>query len=136
MILKALTKMGATLRARGMIYKAVPHSVLMYNSESWVMTGEMLKLLEGFHLRMSRRTTGMTAKCVTDREWEYTPVVAALEAADLNPIKEYIRRRQVTIAAQVECRPIYELCTKVEQRPVMRRMVRWWDQDVVHECEE
>ena len=41
----------------------------------------------------------------------------ALEIARLWPIKEYIQRRQGTVAAQVVCRPIYELCTGAERIP-------------------
>ena len=69
-------------------------------------------------------------------EWEYPPVVVALEAAGLHPIMEYIRRQQATIAEKVACRPIYELCVEAERRPGTSRRMRWWDQDVVNEPEE
>ena len=59
---------------------------------------------------------GMTENCVADEEWEYPPVVAALEAAVLKPIQEYIQRRRVNTPAQVACHPIYELCTEAEMR--------------------
>ena len=78
------------MRARGMMYKSVSQSVLLYVSESWVVTGAMLKVLEGFHHREVRRITGMTAKRVADGEWEYSLVVAALESAVLHLIQEYI----------------------------------------------
>ena len=35
--------------------------VLLYGSEIWVVTGVMLKVLEGFHHRATRRITGMMA---------------------------------------------------------------------------
>ena len=34
------------MRAQVEIYKAVAHSVILYGSESWVVTREMLKVLE------------------------------------------------------------------------------------------
>ena len=74
----------------------------MYGCEIWVMTGGILKVLEGFHHQAARQITGMTVKIVVDGGWEYPPVVAALEASDLHPIQYYIRRFQVTITAQVE----------------------------------
>ena len=49
MIARVFVKTGATVRSRGMMYKAVAQLVLMYRSESWVVTGDMLKVLEGFH---------------------------------------------------------------------------------------
>ena len=59
MIARVLTNKGATVQARGMMYNAVAHSVLLYGSEIWVVTSEMLKVLEGYHHRASRRITGM-----------------------------------------------------------------------------
>ena len=89
-----------------MLYEAAMHSVLLYGSDSWVVTGAMLKVLEGLHHRLARRITGMMAM---NRDWEWTPADEALETAGLWPIKEYIQRRQNKIAAQVSCRTIYEL---------------------------
>ena len=111
-------------------------TVLMYGIKSWVMKGEMLKIMEGFHHRSARRIARMTMKLVTDGMGEYTPVVAALEAVGLYPVQEYILIRQVLIVAQVACWHIYELCTKAEQRPRKSRMIRWWDQDMVQESNE
>ena len=69
-------------------------------------------------------------------EWEYPPVVEVIEAAVLDPIWEYIRGQQATIAERVACLPIYELCTEAERIPGTNQMVRWWDQDSVNEPEE
>ena len=63
-------------------------------------------------------------------------MVAALEAAVLHPIMEYIRKRQATIAEKVACCPIYELCVEIEWRPgTSWRMILWY-QDVVNEHED
>ena len=62
MVARVLESMGATVRARGAIYKAVAQSVLLYDREMWVVTGEMLKVLTGFHHQAARRITGITAK--------------------------------------------------------------------------
>ena len=58
------------MQARGMMYKAVAQSVLLYESKIWVVMGDMLKVLEGFHHRAARRITGMTATHGTGREQE------------------------------------------------------------------
>ena len=60
------------------------------------------------------------------------PVVALMEAAGLQPIGEYIMRRQATIAEKLACRPIYELCVKAERMSGTIWRVIWWDQDVVN----
>ena len=61
MIVRVLAKTGATVRARGMVYKAVVQSVLLYGTERWVVTEEMLKVFKGFHHWAERRITGMKA---------------------------------------------------------------------------
>ena len=81
-----------------MINKAVDQLVLLYGSESWLVTGEMLKVLEGFHHQEAIWITGKTKTLGAGREWVYPPVVTALEAAGLHPKREYIRKLQATIA--------------------------------------
>ena len=44
-----------------MIFKAVVQMVLLYGSESWVVTYVMLKVLEGFHHWVDRRIAGMSS---------------------------------------------------------------------------
>ena len=70
MLARVLDSIGATMRYRGEMYKTVAHSVLLYGSESWVVTGEMLKVLTGFHHQAERRITGIKAKRGAGREWE------------------------------------------------------------------
>ena len=53
----------------------------------------------------------------------------------LHPIGIYIKRRQMTIAERVECRPVYELCTEADRITGIFRMVYWWDQDAVNDPE-
>ena len=69
MILRVLKKTGAMVQARGMIYKAVEQSVMLYGGDIWVVMGLMLKVLEGFHHRDTREITVITEKGVADREW-------------------------------------------------------------------
>ena len=75
-----------------MIYKAVAQSILLYRIEIWVVTGKMLQILEGFHHREERWIIRMMATHGAGREWEYHPVVAAMDAAGLHPIEDYTRR--------------------------------------------
>ena len=127
---------AATVCDHGMVYKVVAQSVLLYVSESWVVTGEMLKVLEGFCHQATRKITGMMVTRDVGRDWEYPPVLASLESAGLHPTMQYIRRWQSNIAEKVSCRPIYELSVEAERRPGMSRSMIWWDQDLVNEPEE
>ena len=69
MIVRVLTKTGATVQERGTMYKVVAQSVLLYGSERDVVTGEMLKLLEGIHHRVAMQITGMAVTCEAGEEW-------------------------------------------------------------------
>ena len=80
-----------------------------------MVTGAILKVIEGFHHRVARWIAVKTAWSNVDREWECPPVEYALEISGLWPIKDYIQRRQATITAHISCRTIYELCTGLER---------------------
>ena len=109
-IARVLEKMGATVRSYGVMYKAVGQLVLLYNSDSWVVMGAMLKVLEGLHHQVTRHITEMTETRGAVGDCEYPLVLVALEAAGLNSITEYIRRCHATIAENVAFLPIDELC--------------------------
>ena len=80
---KVVSKTGETVRAQGIMYKSVVQSVWLYGSDNWVVTGAMLKLLEGFHHRSERRIMGMTVLRMTSSEWEWPLVAEALETAGI-----------------------------------------------------
>ena len=136
MIARVLVNKGPTVRFRGMMYNVVAQLVLLYGIDIWVVTGEMIKLLEGLHHQAARRIMGRTQKRGAGGEWEYPPLVEAMEAAGLHSIWEYIRSLKTTIVGKVVCRTIYELYSKAQPMPGTRRMVRWWDQDLVNETKE
>ena len=80
------------------MYKTVAQSVILYGSKRWMVTGEMLKVLEGFHNWVVQWIMGLTEKRGAGGEWENPSVVEAMETAGLHPIGVYIRRRHTTIA--------------------------------------
>ena len=47
------------VRARGATNKVVAQSVLLYSINIWVVTGEMLKVLERFHHQAAQRIKGL-----------------------------------------------------------------------------
>ena len=68
--MKVMDKTVETVRSQGMMYKVVSQSVLLYDSERWVVTGKTIKVLEGFHHCAARRIMGMMATRAAGREWE------------------------------------------------------------------
>ena len=44
-------------------------------------------------------------------------------------MRDYVRRRQATIAEYILGHPIFELCMRDESGEVYSWFLRWWDQD-------
>ena len=61
---KLLERDSVPARVAGMYYQAVIASVLLYGSESWVVSPSTLRELEGFHVEAARRLTGMRPRKV------------------------------------------------------------------------
>ena len=61
MFVRVLVTTGSTIRSCVIMYKAVAQSVLLYASESWVVTGAMLKVLKVYHHCVARHIMGMKA---------------------------------------------------------------------------
>jgi hypothetical protein len=81
---RVLVHEGADKRISGMLYKAVAQSVLLYLSETWVITPIMLRRLDGFHKRIARWRTGRAPVHLLDEgHWECPPFGDALEEAGL-----------------------------------------------------
>ena len=70
MVARVPERTGETVRDRGDMYKEAAQLVILYGSESWVVVGEMLKVLTGLHYKAAQRITGMTAKRGAGGEWE------------------------------------------------------------------
>ena len=128
--------MVSMVRSRGAIYKVVAKSLLLYESESWLVTEDILKFLAAFHHHATRRITRMTAKRGSGREWEYPVEVETMDSAGIHPIGVYTKVRKATIAERVACRPVYAMYVGAERIPGTSQMVCWWGQDVVNEPEE
>ena len=76
---------------------AVVQVVLLFGSETWVLTPRLEKSLEGFHHRAVWRMAGMGPKRQCDGTWVYKPIEAALAMVGMEEIGAYIERRQNTI---------------------------------------
>jgi hypothetical protein len=131
-ISRVLTREGADTRVSGMFYKAVVQSVLLYGCETWTVTAQVLKVLEGFHHRVARRLSGKRPYYLPGEDrWVYPPIAEALAGASLYPIARYVSVRQNTLAEQVATRPILALCKETERMSGSSRLTLWWNQDAV-----
>jgi hypothetical protein len=129
-ISRILRREGATPRISAMFNKAVVQTVLLFGSESWVLTPSMLDKLEGFHRQITRRLTGRSPVYLrSEGTWQYQPLGNAMEDAGLYSMTEFITRRRNKLVDYVATRSIYTMCRETEMRGLNRGHQYWWNQD-------
>ena len=114
-------------RVRGYFYKAILQAILLYGSESWVISKYKLNQLRSFHHRVARYITGRHIKKRPDGTYECPPTSETLEMAGLYPLETYIERRRQTVWQAVKNRPILERCRNSTALSTTRRRNTWWD---------
>jgi hypothetical protein len=95
MISRVLTRESASPRISVLFYKATIQTVLLYGSETWVMTGEILQMLTSFHHGIAQRLTGHYPHPVSDTDdddWIYPSINKTLRLAGLFTMEEYLNR--------------------------------------------
>ena len=102
--------------------------VLLYKSETWVLTLCMQRVLGKFHHRVARRLTRQKLRKVQDRGWVYPPLEDAIAEAGLQEVNTYISHHQNTVVQYIATRPIMDLFMAVKRRPGPRVTMRWWEQ--------
>ena len=67
----ALRAENVTPRVCGMFYRATVQAVLLYDSETWVISPASVWMLEGFHVHCTCRMTILMPRKRQDRTWKY-----------------------------------------------------------------
>ena len=75
-----------------LIYLVVVQSVLMYRSETWVLTPRIQKVLVRFHHRVDRRLTWQQPWKGRKRGWLYLTMEDAMTEVGLQEEETYISR--------------------------------------------
>ena len=129
MVEKVVGKTVEPTKAHEMMNKALVHAVILYGREIWVVTDEIMSLLEVFHHSIDRWITGMTVRKGDGGECEWDSVDTALETTGIWPIRDYIRRRKATISEYLVRIQIYIFFTGAEWMKGFSRFLMWWDQN-------
>ena len=116
-------------RVAGMFYQAVVASVLLYGSESWVVSPAALRELEGFHVEAARRLTGMRPRKVAGK-WVYPHSADVLAAAHLQTVEHYIQMRRHTVHNNIRDRTVLKECRRAERRRGTPPRLFWTEQDM------
>ena len=109
-------------------------AVLLYGSESWVISAFDLRALDGFHVEAARHLTGMRPRKRGD-SWVYPKSADVLRAARLRTIGEYIARRRQTVLQAIVDQPILEECRGAERQRGCPTRLYWWEQEFEEELE-
>jgi hypothetical protein len=118
-------------RISAKFYKAVVQSLLLYGSETWVISKSVMARLEGFHIRAAYKMAKQhVPRRGPDRRWTYPKSEDVLEECGLRTIGEYIQKRRDTIAAYVVERSIFRDCMDSERKRGSVPRKWWWEQEM------
>lgn len=129
---KLLRGQNMSPRVCGMFFKAVIQAVLLYGSESWVLTDSALRCLEGFVYQAACSMARQHRKRRDQQTGEYFYPASkdVYEEVGLYTVAEYIKRRRQTVANYIRDRPIFDLCMEGERQRGTRPRKWWWDQEI------
>jgi hypothetical protein len=110
-------------------YQAVVQAVLLYGSETWVISPTAMARLEGFHIR----ATYQMAKTHKPRwgprnEWVYPRLEDVLNKCGMKTMAEYIQICQQTIVVYVATCPILQECRQGKRQKGAVPHHWWWEQ--------
>ena len=98
---RILGREGEAPWVSGLFFNAVVLAVLIFGSETWVVTPRMGKSLGGFQTQVERRLMGRLPQSTPDGRWTYTSAATERSEAGFLTMEEYIRRRQNTVAQYI-----------------------------------
>jgi hypothetical protein len=128
---RVLKREGASKKSFARFYLVIVSTVLLYGSDTWVVTRRMEALLTSFHDRCLRHITKRVIRC-TDTEnniWitpSTTGVLAEALLLNLRPAMYYVRARRNALLRYAITRSIYQRCL-VSTR-LSRLRTTFWNQ--------
>jgi hypothetical protein len=123
---RILSKEGANPKAMASVYKAVVQAVLLFGSETWVLTLGMEKKLQSFHHRCARYITGQHIRQNPDESWTCPSSSTVLMQAGLWTIQEYIQRRRNGVKSFAQTQPIFRQCEMSHSLASNPNQLVWW----------
>jgi hypothetical protein len=116
--------------ACGIFYKATVQSILLFGSETWNLSPQSLKCLEGFHKRAAWRMAGKRPTKLSDSTWTYPNSAAVLDKVRLKTIAHYIGVRRQHIASYIVDKPIFQTFMDGVRRSGSSVRQFWWAQSM------
>ena len=104
---KLLRTEGASSKLSARFYLVVVSAVLLYGSETWVVTKRIEALLTSFHNRCARTIARTYFRKTGEDEWVYPSVAETLRRANLQPLAYYLQKRRANFKRYAESRDLY-----------------------------
>ena len=123
---RVLGREGAEPKVSRGFYIAVTQSVLLFGSETWVLTAQMEKALDNFQSRVARKITGRQPRRRKYGSWVYPPLVGVIKETGMVGIRTSILRMKNTVEKFIATRPILNLCEQAIRWPGARVSWKWW----------
>ena len=123
---RIISREVATPRVSVFFFKAMIQAVLLFGSETWVVTPHMGTALGGFQTQVDRRLMGHLSWRTKDRTCKYTSAAVAREAAGFLAMEEYVSQSQNTVAQYIATQSLLEMCEGSERSHGARVGIRWW----------
>jgi hypothetical protein len=125
-IVQAREKWASMRRFLIVFYRTVILSVLLYGSESWVLTTDMMRQLRSFHRRCCHGITGdFIHQDEESGEWICpSSKEEVLEKAGILTVEEYIQRERDTILPYARSTNIYGRCKNAKK---LGSNLLWWE---------
>ena len=92
---------GADTQISEMFYRAVVQAVLIFGSESWVLSAYMETVVEGTHKWFLRHIIGKQMRWNPDGTWVIPEAEVVLESVGMQSTATYISRRQGSVSQWV-----------------------------------
>jgi hypothetical protein len=125
---QVLRRENATPFVAARFYQAIVQAILLYGSETWVLTRTALARLEGFHIRAAyRMAKEHKPKRGPGNVWIYPKSEDVLRECGLKTMEEYVKIRRQTIAVYVATRPILAECRRGERKRGAVPHQWWWE---------
>ena len=115
----------------GFFFKAVIQAVLIFSTETWMVTPRMGTALGGFQTQVERRLTVQLQWRITDGTWKYILTAASRDLEGLLKMEEYVRRRQNTVTQYIATRSLLDLCEGSKRDPGAQFRMWLWEQSVI-----
>jgi Reverse transcriptase (RNA-dependent DNA polymerase) len=109
---RVLVREGAKTKVISRFYESVILSVLLYGSETWVMTDQHYRALNTFHKVAARKIAQLPIRYDGEKEeWIYPPLQKVFEKTGLSPLYDYIHKRREYILDFAKNHPLYQELT-------------------------